>query len=85
MPYDVLLRNNASGEVRRHREAGDWEDFSDFMWTEGNFACDCNRSLLFARAGNEPDPPDRKCSSELFSAIRAELPDGTHIPLDAED
>ncbi len=23
------------------------EDWNDFLWTEGNFACDCNRRMLF--------------------------------------
>jgi hypothetical protein len=39
----------------------DWTD-NDYMWSEGNYACDCNRALFFARAkGGELDPP-RSCS-----------------------
>jgi hypothetical protein len=28
----------------------DWEgEFDDFIWSEGNYSCDCNRSLFFQR------------------------------------
>jgi hypothetical protein len=36
------------------------------MWTEGNYACDCNRALFFARAVGLPDP-NAACTSGLFS------------------
>lgn len=26
-----------------------------FIWTDGNFDCDCNRALFFRRANNEED------------------------------
>jgi len=34
----------------------------DYMWSEGNYACDCNRALFFARANGEPDPKILWCS-----------------------
>jgi hypothetical protein len=27
-----------------------------YVWIEGNYACDCNRRLLMARALGEPEP-----------------------------
>ena len=29
---------------------------SDFMWTEGNYACDCNRALFFLGGGSDDVP-----------------------------
>jgi hypothetical protein len=31
---------------------------ADYMWTEGNYSCDCNRRLFMARALGEPEPED---------------------------
>lgn len=28
----------------------------EFMWSEGNYSCDCNRSLFFQEAGGVEDP-----------------------------
>lgn len=40
-----------------------------FHWTEGNFGCNCNRSLFFHEAGGEPrdaeNPYDEKGCDEL--------------------
>lgn len=34
-----------------------WDgEFSEYIWREGNYACDCNRSLFFQRAGGTEDP-----------------------------
>jgi hypothetical protein len=60
----------ADGAVRRMplaKASGlDWtEEGSDYMWSEGNYACDCNRALFFARAAGEPDP-DRPCGDSAF-------------------
>lgn len=42
------IRENATGEVVRHPEAWDFGD-SDYIWSEGNFACDCNRADFFVQ------------------------------------
>lgn len=80
----IELRKNETGEIRRHRDdyfesSPDRE--SDYIWTEGNYACDCNRALFFARAHNEPDP-DVECGDAAYAAIRAICDDGTIIMLD---
>lgn len=57
MAYRVLIRNKATGEERWHEEPNDtWDEGASFMWFEGNYSCDCNQALFFARAGGEPDP-----------------------------
>ena len=78
----------------------DWfkngEDGDFFWWTNGNFQCDCNRRMSFNRAGgmneervaeieDEMDKRERgACSDGAYSALYAELTDGTKIPLDSE-
>lgn len=40
---------------------------ADFMWTEGNYACDCNRRLFMARAlgTDEPKDPNNQCGNSI--------------------
>lgn len=61
MGYMVYIRNNVSGEVRLNRSwMGDephmqWEDGDDFLWSDGNYGCDCNRAHFFGRAAEGGD------------------------------
>ncbi len=77
MPYTVIIRNNATGEERPIQEDGDWDGSADFMWSEGNFACDCNRALFFYNWG--PESEDRECGHEAFNIPRVILPSGEVI------
>ena len=57
VPVNVHIRRNADGAVRVYPfpEYGWDTDGSDFIWSDGNYACDCNRHLFFERAGgNDP-------------------------------
>ena len=63
MMYKAILRENASGEIRSYYDETNYkgteeelERLTDFMWTEGNYSCDCNRLLFFVRSGGEPEP-----------------------------
>lgn len=57
MRYMVYITRVADGKMREHREEGDWTDAGmAYQWFEGNYSCDCNRALFFARAGGEDDP-----------------------------
>lgn len=61
VPVNVHIRRNSDGEVRvQHWKEYGWDkDNSDFIWSDGNYACDCNRHLFFERAvGKEPDWDD---------------------------
>lgn len=53
MSYVVLLRRNTDGKVVKINYP---YEFSEFLWTEGNWSCDCNRELDFCRAINEMPP-----------------------------
>jgi len=83
--HKVLLRNNATGEERLIASDSEWEDVHEFLWTEGNLACDCNRHLEFERAGGrEPGAREVGCGDERYTALYALLPDGRKVFLDGE-
>lgn len=70
---EVYIRLVDTGEVRRFREVqrvgpAGW---SDYIWSEGNYACDCNRFMFFERAvGNEPHPGESRCGDDRFCIDR---------------
>jgi len=66
----MTLRRRSTGEERVYTD--DWYPFLPttkddllrgvlFQWTEGNFSCNCNRALFWARTGGEPEPDDTTC------------------------
>lgn len=71
---DVTIRRvRDQAEVTHVDTAGypahDEEDVGGpiFMWSEGNYSCDCNRHLFFERAyGNEPDLDEHGCSDGAY-------------------
>ena len=65
------IRDNATGIVREYQSHailmdGDDEP-SSYIWEDGNYSCDCNRRLFFARAAGEDEAWDRACSDGLYS------------------
>ena len=61
IPAILVIRRNSDGIIRKdpkwfdYREGKPWEGQNDeFLWSEGNFACDCNRADFFAKAAREP-------------------------------
>ncbi len=80
--YMVAIKNNDTGEVRLCKQDIGWNgEGSEFWWTEGNMACDCNRHNEFLRANGEEET-DVECDMIRYSALYAELEDGTRIKLD---
>jgi hypothetical protein len=49
-PYTVAIRNNETGEVRMYRTEITWHEHAEFLWTDGNFGCDCNRAIFLTGA-----------------------------------
>lgn len=45
-PVAVHLRELATGRSGVYKTEGSWLKgvFNDYLWSEGNFACDCNRA-----------------------------------------
>lgn len=67
---DVLIRNNDTGEVVLYEDDGYFDEygsFHDFIWSEGNYSCDCNRALFFFRSKNMLDPENNDCGEKLYS------------------
>lgn len=53
---------------------------TEFMWTEGNYSCDCNRRLFMFRAvGKEPSNEERdQCGDKIeLVSLRVVLTDGS--------
>ena len=68
--YTIALRNNNTKEFRiMVVNDSDWNESEEYLWITGNFSCDCNRALFFARANDEPDPENTPCGKSKFSAF----------------
>ncbi len=51
----TLILESTTGETVSATESGGWPE-SEYIWTAGNYRCDCNRHLLFWRWQEiEPD------------------------------
>lgn len=74
--YFVSILNKETCEVRRYREDSTWNDTNEFIWSEGNFACDCNRHMMFQRANGEEPEWGTPCGKSRYSVLEIELPNG---------
>jgi hypothetical protein len=62
----IYIRKEATKEVRTYTDPHPWEAGSDYLWSDGNYGCDCNRHLFFERAaGHEPNE-DCECGEEAY-------------------
>ena len=52
---NVEIRKNADGVVRKYVDPYPWGEGSDYLWSDGNYGCDCNRYLFFMRAAGEDE------------------------------
>lgn len=70
-PVFIQIRNNETGEIRQYADEllEDWTlgRPSIFIWAEGNYSCDCNRRLFFARVKGEDEDWGGGCSDGKFS------------------
>jgi hypothetical protein len=70
LPIIVHIRKNETGEVRIYHSFVYFDDMdlpSVFSWQYGNYSCDCNRRLFFARANNEEEDWKSKCGNGEYS------------------
>ncbi len=79
MAYIIEIRKNSTGEVRLIKQGMKWHENSEFFWTEGNYACDCNRHNEFVGGEGGLEFP---CGSVEYTVIRAIFEDGSEIKLD---
>ena len=66
-------RTDVVVEVPEDVACADHEDQGEYMWTEGNYGCDCNRALFHARARGVPDPEEKDlvCGEDRFVLLGA--------------
>jgi hypothetical protein len=66
--HNVHITDTATGDTRIMRFERSWEDHYDYLWSEGNYSCDCNRNIFFCRAASrdEPDDEDIECGEGRF-------------------
>ena len=56
-----------------------------YMYTDGNYACDCNKALFLARAYQKPEPVNPLCGHTMtLHRLTAIRPDGTEVGLRLE-
>ena len=84
MSYTVVMFDTLTGKRRHIVFNLEWKDSSEFWWSEGNMACDCNRG---ARFYDVPFPSGFyeapfPCGNERFVIPYIELEDGTRIEID---
>jgi hypothetical protein len=78
--YRVLLRDNQTNKEQWYVNESPWGEGSYFLWTEGNYSCDCNRHIFFEIAADR-DTGDCPCGEIRYTAICAEA-NGERIILD---
>ena len=68
------IRNNETLEIREYHswtifDPEDGDAPSDYMWSDGNYACDCNRALHFEYAvgAKYDEVKEINCGQEKFS------------------
>ena len=70
--FTVYIRNNETREVAEITFTAKWlyrEHY--YLWSQGNYSCDCNRQLLFERAkGNEPDWDMAMCGESKYTVLK---------------
>ncbi len=64
---NVFLRDTRNGYSKVYQDEGFLDEdgnFHDFIWTEGNYSCDCNRSLFLYDHN-----PDKELPCNIFDNI----------------
>jgi hypothetical protein len=63
VPVIVRITQIATGETREHADC--LEDGNPYMWSDGNFSCDCNREIFFRQSRGE-DEIDNSCGETRY-------------------
>jgi hypothetical protein len=78
--YTIHIRRNSDGKIvdlpwRSYwPEHPPWGDSDEYIWSDGNYGCDCNREIFWCRATGEDDT-GRGCGESAYS-IRITDPQG---------
>jgi hypothetical protein len=78
MKVKAYITQKSTGETRAY--AVNWDDTegaSTWGWAEGNYGCDCNRSLFFQYAkGIQPDDAEEAPCGEGAYSVKIMTSDG---------
>lgn len=69
MPATVTILDTETGKMATYEDKfpeGPWSKGDEYLWTDGNFGCDCNRHIFFAQARGEGSAEERKCGDDRF-------------------
>ncbi len=81
MKLRVLLEDTVTGETGWYEEDGYVDaELAEFMWNEGNYACDCNRALFMAWMHGRDEPSDLACGDGRYIVQQATL-DGEPVAI----
>jgi len=51
-----------------------------YIYTEGNYSCDCNKALFLARAHQQPEPDETPCGDTMpVKRLTAIRPDASEV------
>jgi hypothetical protein len=79
MTYRVHIHDIATGVTRWFDFPYEWDyvdGSSEYLWSDGNYGCDCNRSLFFQReAGGDDTAQSLGCGSDRY-VIKIVEPEG---------
>lgn len=79
MEYTFYLRNTATGECNTRKNEYKSEGDMLFLWLEGDYACDCNRSLFLYDFDREKQ---LECGDEIIVIDKIVRPDGSCVDMD---
>jgi hypothetical protein len=63
----IELTRNKTGEKVSFPDSREWD--GDYMWSMGNYSCQCNRALFFERNGGSEitEDDEAECGHGAFS------------------
>lgn len=81
MKYTAFIKNVETGEIRECTDEypDEYLDSLQFVWSEGNFACDCNRRAIFE--GHDTHAIELPCGDVSFMVSHLTLENGTRIEI----
>lgn len=81
MSYIAAITDKTTGETQNLPFEEAWAEHFDYLWSDGNFGCDCNRAQFFSVASGRMI--DRPCGiGRFFVSIWSE---GKIVFADADD
>lgn len=68
MSATIAITDTITGETRLYTDEyyGPDVEVSNFLWSDGNYACDCNRRLFFFAFCEEDKEDDIKCGDDRY-------------------